>query len=482
VPLVYHSFHKGRLAPLFRRAGSSSRSLLAGTAARNTRPWELRTDAEEVVMALRDREMLPAIYFHFSRRGCEEAMQRCGSLELLTDDEAAAIEAEVTRATEGSPELRHHPHLRFLRLGLAAHHAGLLPRWKGLVERLFQRGLVKVVFATETLAAGINMPARSTVISGLTKRAERAYRVLTPSEFTQMAGRAGRRGMDRTGHVVVVDDPFRPAAEAAQLAAAAPDALLSRFTPGYSLVLNLLRHHTPAEAEQFLHHSFGQFLADARRAPGAGAPALYRGSFQHLIAVLTERGYLRDHRPTPAGRLAAAFRAENELLVAEIARSGLLDDLPPAGLAAVLMALSAEGDSARCATGCRVPGAGCRARTAGTRHPAPGTLDDRSAAALAEARVLATGLRETQRRHHVDVPCRLVEGPCGLAHLWAGGAVWEEIIEVTDLDEGDIVYLLRSLIDLLGQLREAPGVAPGLQERAGQAIAAIDRDPVDAVL
>src|SRR5205807_1869744 len=193
---------------------------------------------------LRERAMLPAIYFHFSRRGCEEAMQRCAHLELLAQDEAEAIEAEVSRAVAESSEMRLHPHLRFLRVGLAAHHAGLLPRWRALVERLFQAGFVKVVFATETLAAGINMPARSTVISGLTKRAGREFRVLTPSEFTQMAGRAGRRGMDRRGHVVVVGDPFRPETEAARLAASAPDALLSRFTPGYGMALSLLRRYT----------------------------------------------------------------------------------------------------------------------------------------------------------------------------------------------------------------------------------------------
>ena len=162
-----------------------------------------------------------------------------------------------------NPSVRYHPHLRYLPRGMAAHHAGLLPAWKVLVERLFQAGLIKVVFATETLAAGINMPARTTVISSLSKRTDEGYRVLTASEFLQMSGRAGRRGMDRLGHVVVIADPFRPAAEAARLAAAPPDPLTSRFTPTYGMVLNLLHRFAPEDCERLLR-------LELRGVPGAG--------------------------------------------------------------------------------------------------------------------------------------------------------------------------------------------------------------------
>jgi superfamily II RNA helicase len=467
VPLVMHLFQDGRLLPLLRSPGRGAAPRLTGMAARHTRPWEMGTDADEVVALLRDRAMLPAIYFVFSRRGCEEALPRCGTLELLSLEEQAAIRAEIAGALLESPDLRHHPHLRFLRAGVAAHHAGLLPRWRTLVERLFQAGLVKVVFATETLAAGINMPARSTVISGLTKRAGREYRSLTPSEFTQMAGRAGRRGMDVTGHVVVVGDPFRPAAEAARLAAAPPDPLLSHFTPTYSMALNLLRRHSVAEAEGILRRSFGQFLADARRtgAPASStdpAPGAYAETLHRLIAVLTERGYLQEGRPTEAGLLAATFRTENELLVAEIVRAGTLEALSAADLAAVLTALAAE--PARPGTAFRAP------------------VTAQSAAALTRMREIAGEVQQAQRRHRVDIPCRLVEAPCGLAQLWASGAAWEAVLDATDLDEGDVVYFLRSLIDLLGQLGDAPGLSPSLRQRARETIAAVDREPVEVAL
>ena len=128
--------------------------------------------------------------------------------------------------------------------GIAAHHAGILPAWKGLVEELFQAGLVKAVFATETLAAGINMPARTTVISSISKRTDRGHRLLTASEFLQMAGRAGRRGMDTVGYVVTCQTPFEGAKESAYLATRKPDPLVSQFTPTYGMVLNLLQTHS----------------------------------------------------------------------------------------------------------------------------------------------------------------------------------------------------------------------------------------------
>jgi len=138
--------------------------------------------------------MLPAIYFLFSRRGCEESMKRARGIPLINMSEQAELKEVIASFTKDFPNLLNHPHLPYLFEGMSVHHAGMLPSWKGLVEKLFQRGLLKVVFATETLAAGINMPARSTVISSIYKRADEGHRELTASEFLQMSGRAGRRG------------------------------------------------------------------------------------------------------------------------------------------------------------------------------------------------------------------------------------------------------------------------------------------------
>ena len=151
--------------------------------------------------------------------------------------------------------------------GIAAHHAGILPAWKGLVEELFQAGLIKVVFATETLAAGINMPARTTVIASLSKRTDNGHRLLTPLNFCRCRAGPGGAAWIAEGHVVTVEWPFEGAREAAHLALSPPDPLVSQFTPGYGMVLNLLQIHTVEEAQELIERSFGQYLATLHLAP-----------------------------------------------------------------------------------------------------------------------------------------------------------------------------------------------------------------------
>ncbi|MEN9259259.1 MAG: DEAD/DEAH box helicase [Gloeomargarita sp. SRBZ-1_bins_9] len=219
-------------------------------------------DVATVVKTLRDGDMLPAIYFIFSRRGCDQAVQAVQDLDLLTPEESARVRQQVEEFLARNPEL-YQPGamLEALYRGIAAHHAGVLPPWKALIETLFQQGLIRVVFATETLAAGINMPARTTVISSLSKRTDRGHRLLFPSEFLQMAGRAGRRGMDQQGYVVILQTPFEGAKEAVRYALADPDPLESKFTPSYGMVLNLLQMHTLEETKELVQRSFGQFLS-----------------------------------------------------------------------------------------------------------------------------------------------------------------------------------------------------------------------------
>jgi superfamily II RNA helicase len=220
-----------------------------------------------VVTHLRQRDMLPAIYFIFSRKGCDQAVTELGNFSLVNEAESAQLKTQIDAFLEANPDMGRSGQVTALYRGIAAHHAGILPAWKGLVEELFQQGLIKVVFATETLAAGINMPARTTVISSLSKRTDRGHRLLTASEFLQMAGRAGRRGMDTVGYVVTAQTPFEGAKEAAYLAVAEADPLISQFTPSYGMVMNLLQTHSLDEAKELIERSFGQYLADLALAP-----------------------------------------------------------------------------------------------------------------------------------------------------------------------------------------------------------------------
>ncbi|MGB7443678.1 MAG: DEAD/DEAH box helicase [Coleofasciculaceae cyanobacterium] len=216
---------------------------------------------------LRLRDMLPAIYFIFSRRGCDRAVEDLGSLSLVSVPEADKLKAQVDEFLSRNPEAARAGYIEPLYRGIASHHAGVLPAWKSLVEELFQQGLVKVVFATETLAAGINMPARTTVISSLSKRTDEGHRLLKASEFLQMSGRAGRRGMDTTGYVVTVQTRFEGSKEAAYLATANADPLVSQFTPNYGMVLNLLQTHTLSETKELVERSFAQYLATLDQRP-----------------------------------------------------------------------------------------------------------------------------------------------------------------------------------------------------------------------
>ena len=214
-----------------------------------------------VISKLAERNMLPAIYFIFSRRGCDKAIENIKDLTLVSYSEANMISQKLDVYLKNNQEaIKDKSQCEALKRGIASHHAGLLPAWKELVEELFQQGLIKVVFATETLAAGINMPARTTVISSLSKRTEDGHRLLFSSEFLQMSGRAGRRGKDTQGYVVTLQTRFEGAKEASALAISKPNSLESQFTPSYGMVLNLLQSYTLEKSKELIKRSFGSFL------------------------------------------------------------------------------------------------------------------------------------------------------------------------------------------------------------------------------
>lgn len=279
VPLRHHYYYDGAVYRLLmpnERINPKLRAMVHPVDVSSTRnrrtesnnePMKKQDYPEKVVGALDKKGMLPAIYFLFSRRKCDEAARHSDRAVTLTPEHQRLLNKAVDAALDEHPALRDNPGVPHLRAGIAAHHAGLLPLWKVLVENLFQQGLLKVVYATETLAAGINMPAKTTVISAISKYSDEGLRKMTASEFLQMSGRAGRRGMDEIGHVVVVNHPMEPVEDAAALARASADPLVSRFTPGYGMVLNLLQNHSPAEAQDLIERSFGQFVANQSHGP-----------------------------------------------------------------------------------------------------------------------------------------------------------------------------------------------------------------------
>jgi ATP-dependent RNA helicase HelY len=224
---------------------------------------------EEVVDVLSEHGMLPAIYFVFSRAGCDRSVEwvMASGIRLTTREEAARIRefAEMRAAWMDEDDLKTLGFFEFLdalAAGVSAHHAGMLPVFKETVEELFEAGLVKVVFATETLSLGINMPAKSVVIEDLWKFQGERHELLTPGEYTQLTGRAGRRGIDALGHAIVLYQRQVPFERVASLASTRTYELTSSFRPSYNMAVNLVRNYTREEAHHLLNSSFAQFLAD----------------------------------------------------------------------------------------------------------------------------------------------------------------------------------------------------------------------------
>jgi ATP-dependent RNA helicase HelY len=223
----------------------------------------------EVVDRLAAEEMLPAIYFIFSRAACDDAVAACldGGLRLTSPPERERIRAIVEDRTAALSDddlhvLGYQRWVAGLEAGIAAHHAGMVPPFKEAVEACFAEGLVKVVFATETLALGINMPARSVVIEKLSKFQGERHEFLTPGEYTQLTGRAGRRGIDRVGYAVVLWSPFVPFDQVAGLASSRTFALTSAFRPTYNMAANLVARYAADTAHHLLNLSFAQYQAD----------------------------------------------------------------------------------------------------------------------------------------------------------------------------------------------------------------------------
>ncbi|MGW2226710.1 DEAD/DEAH box helicase [Streptomyces formicae] len=223
----------------------------------------------EVIERLDSEGLLPAITFIFSRAACEAAVQQClyAGLRLNDDDARMRVREIVEERTGSIPNedlhvLGYYEWLEGLERGIAAHHAGMLPSFKEVVEELFVRGLVKAVFATETLALGINMPARSVVLEKLVKWNGEQHADITPGEYTQLTGRAGRRGIDVEGHAVVLWQRAMSPEHLAGLAGTRTYPLRSSFKPSYNMAVNLVDQFGRHRSRELLETSFAQFQAD----------------------------------------------------------------------------------------------------------------------------------------------------------------------------------------------------------------------------
>ena len=404
----------------------------------------------EVIEYLDEADMLPAITFIFSRAACDDATRQClnDGIRLTTGDERKRIreltEAAVERLDDDDlATLGYGPWSAALEAGIAPHHAGLVPAFRQAVEQCFSQGLLKVVFATETLALGINMPARTVVVERFAKFRGSDTSALTSGEYQQLTGRAGRRGIDTVGHAFVLWTPATPFSLVARTAVAPPPDLVSSFHPTYNLAVNLVRRWTRQEAHGLLGASYGQWQAPA------GSVSL-AAQLDRRLAILEERGFLDGWQLTEAGFLLASIYHESDLLVTDGLRRGVFDGLDPALLAGVVSGCTFE----------------ARRAEDDPSPPSQGLVVDR----LAELATLAADIRSAERRVGLRRTRRPDGGLARAVIAWARGASLEVVLTGTDIAPGDFVRNARQLIDLLRQLAQ---VAPDPATRTA-AEAAVD--------
>jgi ATP-dependent RNA helicase HelY len=456
-----------------------------------------------VIELLDDRELLPAIVFIFSRAACDDAVRQCLRDGLrLTDRSARATiraiaEAHVAALSDDDLDvLGYGEWLEGLESGIAAHHAGLVPAFREAVEACFAAGLLKAVFATETLSLGINMPARSVVIERFTKFGGAGRAPLTSGEYAQLTGRAGRRGLDREGHAVVLWSAETAFADVARVATAPSPDLRSAFRPTYNMAVNLVRRFDRPTALDVLRRSFAQWQADAAartrkdsRSGGDGVTRLNLGELLgRRLAVLEERAYVDGWRLTDRGARLAGVYHECDLLVAEVVDEGVLDGAEPSVIAGVLCALVFEARRAQRAPshGRGEHGRGASRRTAKGR-PAGDRLGEgrRSDLAARVARVagLAERLRTLEEVHLVPRTRAPDPGASRAVAAWARGAPFGLALELAAMDvgvlaPGDFVRTVKQVADLAEQVSVAAGRDGGVGAAAAEAARLLVRDVV----
>ena len=408
---------------------------------------------------LSERGLLPVIWFVFSRKGCDQAAARLArdGVRYTDDAEAARIDELVEARTGGLDPadldvLGARGWAAWLRLGIASHHAGMVPVFKEVVERCFAEGLVKVVFATETLALGVNMPARSVVIDKLMKYDGQRTAPLSAAQYTQFTGRAGRRGIDEAGWAVALWSPECAFEEVAQLASSRSFELRSAFGPTYNMVAGLLARMPADGARDLLARSFAQYQADA-----ASSPVSLSQQFDAVVSVLRKRGHLDGWVLTASGTLVRRIFHEMDLCVAEALSGGLLDGLSAPELASVLSAFTYEH---------RSPG------------PRPEVWIPSGTAYRRVSRIGAAldDLRRVERGSGAGSTRLLETGFAPAAHRWASGEPLEALMD-EGFSAGDFVRNVKQLVDLA---RQVAAVAPnaGTARVARQTVEALNRGVV----
>ena len=413
----------------------------------------------ELLVSLEEADLLPVIVFIFSRAACDDAVHQCrrdGLLFTTPDDRRKIEEIARSRLESFSDDdlkaLEFADFVDSLRRGLAMHHAGMVPAFREIVEACFEQNLLAVVFATETLALGVNMPARSVVLERFTKFSDAGRKFLTSGEFSQMTGRAGRRGLDDEGHAIVCFATEVPMHDVARIAVAAPSDLHSSFRPTYNFTANLINHFEFETAIEVVRRSYAQFESD-HRPKGSKRPLSDQLIARHH--VLEELGYAEGWRLNARGQLLRSIYHECDLLIAESIGAGVFEGLEPAQLAGLLSCFVYESKRAARAPHAAKQVTTKRRRTIHDRlgHERRGSLNDR----LGEIVLTSVAIREVEDRYMVP-HAKEPDGKFATTiAAWARGASLGTVLDLADVEigqtsPGDFVRQAKQVADLCEQL------------------------------
>lgn len=423
----------------------------------------------KILKILKKFRLTPAIFFLKSRSDCDYALTLCRENRLEDPERKEELETRIYEISEKSPHIGDHRQMDTLREhGVAAHHSGQLPLWKLVIETLMTEGLLDAVFATSTVAAGVNFPARSVVFVNSDKFNGVEFLPLSPTEFHQMTGRAGRRGKDNIGFAVFLPGKFMDIELMARLVKSQPSDVESQIRINFSMTLNLLLSHTPKQIEELLSRSFATFqmLSGKKHVKGGvmstKAHKLLWEDFLRHLDFLKETGYVtNDYCLTEDGKWASQLRVDQPVLIAEGFRLNVFPDRNPQLLAGVMAAFVNEQE-----------------------------FKDRFEQDRRFRKLFKTmlGVRDGLRPFaHLMMergfePRHLFFKPAAAVYAWAGGEPWENILEISDLAEGNLAMLILRTADNLRHIRGLTGIFPHAAATASEAIELILRDPVTAPL
>lgn len=421
------------------------------------------------ILKVLDRfDLLPVIFFLKSRADCDQAVKLCnGQIISKYPEQKAKLKERLDELVSGNPHLADHPQRKILENTAAgAHHSGHLPAWKVVVETLMAEGLLNAMFATSTVAAGVNFPARSVAILNSDRFNGTDFVSLTPSEFQQMTGRAGRRGMDNIGFGLLMPGRFMNLRYVAKLINSPPIDIQSQIKIDFSMVLNLLLSHSPEEIRQLLDKSFASYMLtsgkergqQAKTQFGAGLEYLWQDFLAHMEFLKHEKFVTKTGALTEDGTWASSLRIDSPLIVAQSLRANLLPDSSPAMLAGIMGAFVNEKQF----KDDKVSG-----------ETIPANLISTFAHLREELKPFATNMK----KKGFPAPNLYIQ-PAVSLYGWARDETWESVTARTNFAEGDLARLILRTAENLRHLTNLKDTFPAIAESAEQAIGMILKEPV----